>query len=87
MFCSKDGTETGFSHFPRLLLRAVAAMFLWLALVGHVLPAAGFSCDAAQDESTLIQKLPGLKIQHQSMLSLEDATRASADLVHDAPQK
>ena len=56
------------------------AMFLWVALVGHFFPTAGFSCDSAEEE-TLIQKLPGLEIQHNSLLSLEDATKAGADFV------
>ena len=55
-------------------------MFLWVALVGHFFPTAGFSCDSAEEE-TLIQKLPGLEIQHNSLLSLEDATKAGADFV------
>ena len=56
------------------------AMFLWLALVGLFVPTAGFSCDSAEEEA-LIQKLPGVEIQHQSLLSLEDAEKNGADVV------
>jgi len=55
-------------------------MFLWLALVGYFVPTAGFSCDSAEEEA-LIQKLPGLEIQHRSLLSLEDAKKTGADFV------
>ena len=54
---------------------AAMAMFLCLVLVGNLFPTAAFSCDSAEEEA-LIQKLPGLEIQHQrhqSLLSLEDA--------------
>ena len=67
-----------------VISRSVAAMFLWaLALVGHFFPTHGFSCDSTEEEA-LIQKLPGLEIQHQSFLSLEDATKAGADFVSAA---
>ena len=63
-----------------VIFRFVTAMFLWLALVGNFFPTAGFSCDSAEEEA-FIQKLPGLEIQHQSFLSLEDASKAGADFV------
>ena len=56
------------------------AMFLRLVLVGNLFPTAAFSCDSA-DEEALIQKLPGLEIQHQrhqSLLSSEDAGMLSS---------
>ena len=78
-FCSKDWPKR-----ISVIFRFVTAMFLWLALiVGHFFPIAGFSCDSAEEE-TLIQKLPGLEIQRQSFLSLQDATKAGADFVSAA---
>ena len=74
-FCSKDWPKR-----IRVIFRFVAAMFLWLALLGYFVPTAGFSCDSAEEEA-LIQKLPGVEIQHQSPLSLEDAKNAGADFV------
>ena len=56
------------------------AMFLCLVLVGNLFPTAAFSCDSAEEEA-LIQKLPGLEIQHQwhqSLSSLEDAGTLSS---------
>ena len=56
------------------------AMFLCLVVVGNLFPTAAFSCDSAEQEA-LIQKLPGLEMQHQwhqSFLSLEDAGTLSS---------
>ena len=77
-FCSKDWPKR-----IRVIFRFVAAMFLWLALVGYFVPTAGFSCDSAEEEA-LIQKLPGVEIQHQSLFSLEDAKKTGADFVSAA---
>lgn len=55
-------------------------MFLCLVVVGNLFPTAAFSCDSAEQEA-LIQKLPGLEMQHQwhqSFLSLEDAGTLSS---------